>query len=132
MKTSSTSGVHTRAAEIVYIWALAEAFCVHPLLQEAMRYVLHANIPRISSSLLLHSMVLRREGMGPLAIADATKAIANEVVLLTGAPRGSYKVGSVRFANGMGVITHDGAFCRHCIHDEVRCIASQASRRAAC
>lgn len=47
-------------------------------------------------------MVLRREGMGPLAVADNNKAIANEVVLMgPGAARGSYKVGSVRFANGM-------------------------------
>lgn len=46
-------------------------------------------------------MALRREGMGPLAAADASaKVIANTVVLLTDAPRGSYKVGSVRFANG--------------------------------
>lgn len=46
------------------------------------------------------SMVLRREGMGPLATANPSKAIANQVVLLLGAARGSYKVGSVRFANG--------------------------------
>ncbi len=35
-----SSGVHEEASEIMYIWALAEAYCMHPLLQETMRYVL--------------------------------------------------------------------------------------------
>lgn len=33
-----TPGVHEEASEIMYIWALAEAYCMHPLLQETMRY----------------------------------------------------------------------------------------------
>lgn len=37
----STSGIHDHAAEIMYIWALAETYCTHPMLQESMRCVLH-------------------------------------------------------------------------------------------
>ncbi len=46
-------------------------------------------------------MALQRDGTGPLASADPTKCIANQVVLLKDASKGIYKVGSVRFVNGM-------------------------------
>lgn len=69
------------ASGVVYLWALAEAYLQHPLVQESMR------------------LVLGRQGSSPLAAGPGDRRPAAEVQLLLG-QEGRYSVGAVRFVNG--------------------------------
>lgn len=75
------SEVNQQMVNLVYLWAVVEAYCIHPLIQESMRGV------------------LGRGGSNPLAAGEDAKRLVGEVQLLWGS-EGQYKVGAVPFQNG--------------------------------